>query len=562
MPLKCQFCKQESVVEEDVGDGQEHLICVECGGVATLPASQLREPTASTCSSMFSLATTDQEAEDNCEAEICQSCGEDLQPGDSQFCSECLEQDQEETTDASQDNKFKLNEKDVNSQTGSSLDNKCKLNEKDVNRQTDDGQKGNVSCSSCGSLDIIVDELGTEEQTVCKSCGHVVGKQTFTTNESEVSSTRTFGNQMQTLPMFARRQGHCHGFTVGVEKISTVQQKLALSSHIKEEAVNMYERLFYSPVVVKRTLVKKEHIAVACVYVACRQDSLPVSMVHFQDFRDSVRLFTWALKLVTRLLDIKLLPPALGTQVRQIFQSINLGVENKHLGKMLAQVRDVVFLCRDAWLTSGRHTQPIIVLAIYYVYRNCDNCPRRLSLPKFCSQFKLPPVGHKMVSDFQKLCLHLASHLPWAKQGQVRRSTIHLFIPDILQYKKSLLHLAFEKPGVGQECSPWEAKPRAEPEPKPQVTDNTALPGHWIPQADLKKAILLPESFKRSREAEPVQRAPDPTIPAHLDLDCPEIKPTDFSEEEISSYILTSAEQGSLKEAKENLFREKKPRLK
>ena len=43
MPLKCQFCHEESVVEEDVGDGREQLICVECGAVATLPASQLQE---------------------------------------------------------------------------------------------------------------------------------------------------------------------------------------------------------------------------------------------------------------------------------------------------------------------------------------------------------------------------------------------------------------------------------------------------------------------------------------------------------------------------------------
>ena len=40
MPLKCQFCQEESVVEEDVGDGREQLICVECGAVAT-SASQL-----------------------------------------------------------------------------------------------------------------------------------------------------------------------------------------------------------------------------------------------------------------------------------------------------------------------------------------------------------------------------------------------------------------------------------------------------------------------------------------------------------------------------------------
>ncbi|GFR67683.1 transcription factor IIIB 50 kDa subunit [Elysia marginata] len=540
MPLKCQFCLEESVVEEDVGDGREQLICVECGAVATLAASQL-----SKCVQL-TVDQTGLERDDACEADVCQSCGDELQPGDSRFCCECknLEQETEVNCSTNQQNDYSVIANYVNTQN-------------DVEKKVDIAVVSNPKvqvCPSCGGLEVIVDELGTEEQIVCKSCGQVVGNQIFTTNEPENSSTRTFGNSQQKLPFFARRPGQCNGFKTGIEKISFVHQKLALSNHIKEDAVGMFERLFYMPLVVNKTVQTKEHIAVACVYVACRRDSLPVCMIHFQDFRDSNRLFIRALKMVTSLLDIKLLPPAFGTLVRQTFHSVKLGAGSADSAKMLTQVRDIMFLCRDAWLTSGRHCQPIVLIAIYYVYLSSDVCPKHITFSKFCSKFHLPPISKKMLYDFQKLFLRLASHLPWAKQGQVKHSTIHLYIEDILQYKKSLIHLAFEKPELGKECSPWEVKS--------ELDNSSRLSDSSLSTAPLKKEILVPASFKRAREAKPVVRYPEPQIPSHLNLDCPEIKATDFPEEEISSYLLTTAELDSIKEVKENLFKEKKPRLK
>ena len=408
-------------------------------------------------------------------------------------------------------------------------------------------------CPSCGSWDLVCDQMGTEEQTVCKACGQVIGGQKFTANDADISTTRTFGNTWQTLPRYTHTPYECQGFKVGVSKISMVHQKLALSNHIKEDAEEMFRKVFYKPCVVNKSVRKKEHIATACVYIACRRDNLPVSMVHFQDYRDSDRLFARAIKIITTLLEIKLLPPALGTQVRQTFYSLKLGVGSADSAKLLAQVRDIMFLCRDAWLTSGRHYQPMILVALYYVYLNCDQCPKRINLSKFCSKFELCPISPNVVADFQRLFLRLASHLPWAKPGQVKRSTLHLYIDDILKYKKSLLHLAFEKPETGQECLPWEIK--AESQNSTQFSDS------GVSHCPARKDVLMPASFKRAREAEPAVRAPETVIPSHLDLDCPEIKATDFPEEEISRYIRTSVELDSIKEAKENLFREKKQRL-
>ncbi|RUS87687.1 hypothetical protein EGW08_004528 [Elysia chlorotica] len=523
MPLKCQFCQEESVVEEDVGDGREQLICVECGAVATSSATQPGKPVASTPGDPTCL-----DEEDDCNANVCQSCGETLQPEETEFCSEC--KDLEEPHEDGDGCVPVTPKADISHPS-----------EQKVNVTLGSSQK---ACPSCGSLDLITDQMGTEEQIVCGSCGQVVGSQMFTNNESEISSTRTFGNQSQTLPRFAHRPGQCNGYKVGLERIVMVHQKLALSNHVKEEADEMFKRLFYMPTVVNKSIQSKEHIAVACVYIACRRDNLPVSMVHFSEFRDSSRLFIRAIKIVTTHLQIKLLPPALGTQVSQVFGSIHLGAASTDSAKMLSQVRDIMFLCRDAWLTSGRHCQPMILIALYYVYLNCDVCTKRIGLKQFCSMFNLPPISKKMFSDFQNLFLRLASHLPWAKQGQVKHSTIHLYINDIIKYKKSLLHLAFEKPETGKECLPWEK--------------NSTVASPSCP----KKDILMPASFKRAREAQPVARAPESSIPAHLDLDCPEIKASDFPEDEIASYIITSVELDKIKKAKENVFQEKRVKLK
>ena len=500
----------------------------------------------STPISKFCAAPTFVDEDNSCDGAICLSCGDSLQLGELKFCDECkyLEEQHESFCDKKPDDTVRNNLSDPPGQEDEEQKKNFALNSSSTQRV----------CPSCGSLDLVTDQLGTEEQTVCGACGQVVGSQNFTTNESEISLTRTFGNQAQTLPRFAHRPSQCYGYKVGLEKISFVHQKLALSNHIKEDADEMFGQLLYMPVVINKSIQSKEHIAVACVYIACRRDNLPVSMVHFQDYRVTNKLFIRAIKIATTHLKIKLLPPALGTQVSQVFGSVRLGAGGANSSKMLSQVRDIVFLCRDAWLTSGRHCQPMILLALYYVYLNSEICQKRISLTKFCSKFELPPISKRISSDFQRLFLRLASHLPWTKTNQVKHSTIHLYIEDILKYKKSLLHLAFEKPETGKECVPWERKSNE--------TDSVFLSDSVASPSCPRKDVLMPASFKRAREAEPVARAPEAVIPAHLDLDCPEIKATDFPEDEISSYILTSVELDRIKEAKENVFTEKKPRLK
>ncbi|GFN83957.1 transcription factor iiib 50 kda subunit-like [Plakobranchus ocellatus] len=514
MPLKCQFCGESSVVEEDVGDGREQLICVECGTVATSTASQVEEVSSAT-----TLQEDSQQDTDGCDLlRLCQSCGDSLQPGETYFCLECkdLEEDPEKDADPKVGNSSKAFETQVH----------------DLPRQK--------HCPSCGSLDLVTDSLGAEEQTVCRQCGQVIGGDTLTNDEPEQSLTRTIGNRARTLPKYSRLPGECYGYKMGMRKIMHVHHKLGLSGCIREKAESMFGQLFYLPFVINKTVQSKENIATACVYIACRQDNLPVSMVHFVEYVDSSKHFFRAIKIALSQLNIKLQNQALGSQVSQTFHSVQLSRENVDATHMLHQVRDIMFLCREAWLTSGRHYQPMILVAIYYVYLKSECCPRTISLAKFCSQFKLPTISKKIVSDFQKLFLRLAAHLPWAKPEQLKPSTIHLYIDDILKYKKSLMHLAFEIPEAGKECSPWETEPGA--------------------QGSAQKDILMPVSFKRARLAKPMEKI-ESTIPSHLDLDCPEIKPTDFSEEEISSYLLSPEEYNSVKEAKENVCQKQKRRL-
>ncbi|XP_059158312.1 uncharacterized protein LOC131942436 [Physella acuta] len=480
MPDMCKSCGETAVIEVDL-DGQGiHKICIECASVASENNSNGGHGDA---------APVQDVAQDN----VCQSCGQTLSystvSAGQMMCTECLDEEGEEMIDDETD--------------GAAVDDKG-------------GAK--LACISCASLDLGMELLGADERLICRSCGSVQDSENLVTDEFG-TVTRSYGNKTTTLPKYASTPSVVKGRIAGHDKISLLQDKLCLSEAIKLEAVEMFDKVFPKKEVVRTNIRRKEHIAAACLFIVCRLHELPVCVSHFKPHLDRLAFFTKGKNLITQSLNLTLPQMNFGTHVGGFLEG--RGFDKQIVGK----VRDILFLCRRAWLTEGRSREGLITLAVYYAYLN-SNCKNEfISLNKFRKMFAFPNVSNKLSKDCCQLLLKLARSLPWVDEKLLKPNTVYRYVDDIIKYQNSVFHLVF--------------------------TQDLPTEFHKENCVEGQRELLLPPAAKRARKQSPVVEV---EIPAHIDLDCPELKDTDFDKDEIASYILSEEEQENLKHLKQKAF--------
>lgn len=426
---------------------------------------------------------------------VCESCGETLSystvSSGQVICTEC--QEEEELEEMKDDN--------------------CVA-------AVDDGGGAKLACKSCASLDVGMELMGADERVICRSCGSVQAGENLVTDEFG-TMTRSYGNKSTTLPKYASTPSVVKGQIAGHDKISLLQDKLCLSEAIKLEAIEMFDKVFPKKEVVRTNIRRKEHIAAACLFIVCRLHELPVCVTHFKPHLEKLTFFTKGKNLITRSLNLTLPQMNFGTHVGGFLEG--RGFDNQIVGK----VRDILFLCRRAWLTEGRSREGLITLAVYYAYLN-SNCNNEfVSLNKFRKKFGFPNVSNKLNKDCSQLLLKLARSLPWVDEKLLKPNTVYRYVDDIIKYQNSVFHLVFTQD------LPYEF-----------LKENCV-------EGSVQRELLLPPAAKRPRKQTPVVEV---KIPDHIDLDCPELKDTDFDKDEIASYILSEEEQENLKYLKQKTF--------
>lgn len=461
---------------------------------------------------------------------VCESCGDSLQPGmdlDVKMCPEC----QELEFGADEEQMMKTQSKGQHGSDASQpmMSTQSKAHESDVSQPTSLLR----TCLSCRSSNLGVEDCGADEHLVCKDCGTVAENEALT-NDSFEAMSRSYRGHFLTLPKHAGQSRILKGKVAGHDKINFIYNKLCFPDVIKEEAMEMFDRVFEKPRVLYTHITTKEHIAAACVFIVCRQHDLPVSLEHFRKYVDKFNVFLKGRKIVMKNLNICHPSLTMGSQVELVLVKCGFNCS------VISKVKDILFLCRKAWLTQGRSREGLIIIAAYYAFISGTGF---ITMKKFRQMFKFPNISMQLQSECNNLFLKLASSIPWVLTKNIKSTTVYKYLDDILKYQNSLLQFAFRSE---EDDDNKTASTDIRPEDKLENTPKRKKQCKNIPAA-VDKDFLLPSVLKKPRQE---VFLPETKISPMVNLDSPDVLASEFDEAEMTSYLLSPEEAAVLRTPK------------
>ncbi|XP_061589371.1 transcription factor IIIB 50 kDa subunit [Cololabis saira] len=300
-------------------------------------------------------------------------------------------------------------------------------------------------CASCGSANIVQDELYAEQQQVCADCGSVESAVVLAQDPaggSDVSYRRTTAVAKQL----------CANLIKGLERVKEIGRLLRVRSEIEELASKYFKQAYEHEDFIRVSLEKKEVLAGCCVLVSCRQLNWPITMGTISCLLSADQALVGAVhQQMVKSLDIqapttnitdimeghcqeyKLSP----SQVREEFAE-----DSKALTK---QAMALVELAADSWIVTGRRPLPIMMSAVYLAWQSLNpNKDRlKLSLDKFCNIAKVQKhnPASKRISELKEVLCKLGKEIPWIRE-RLTHDNIIQHVGDILQHRYALLRRA------------------------------------------------------------------------------------------------------------------------
>ncbi|BFZ20953.1 hypothetical protein BsWGS_23992 [Bradybaena similaris] len=517
MAEKCSSCGECAVMEEEFEGGRVQRICIECGTVASgVKVEQAENSSRGEIGGISCL---------NMKELVCESCGDSFHPGidsDVKICPECQELEFGADEEQMMNKQLKTLESDVSRPM---MNTQLKTqHESDVSQPTSSLR----TCLSCCSINLGVEDCGADEHLVCKDCGTVAENEALTNDGFEAMS-RSYRGSFLTLPKHAGQSRILKGKVAGHDKINFIYSKLCFPEVIREEAVEMFDRVFEKPQVLYTHITTKEHIAAACVFIVCRQHDMPVSLKHFRKYVEKFSIFLKGRKIVMKNLNISHPSLTMGSQVELVLINCRFNCS------VISKVKDILFLCRKAWLTQGRSREGLIIIAAYYAFISGTGF---ITMKKFRQMFKFPNISTQLQSECNSLFLKLASSIPWVLTKNIKSTTVYKYLDDILKYQNSLLQFAFRsEDDDSNKTDSTDFKPEVKFEKTPKRKKPAAV----------DKDFLLPSVLKKRRQE---VFLPETKISPMVNLDSPDVLASEFDEAEMASYLLSPEEAAVLRTPK------------
>ncbi|XP_078585225.1 transcription factor IIIB 50 kDa subunit-like [Branchiostoma floridae x Branchiostoma japonicum] len=301
-------------------------------------------------------------------------------------------------------------------------------------------------CTQCGSNNIQLDPHFCLEQQICTDCGFVLEEGSF-----QNDPTRAFQSQQSQIALPLKYRQH-NNFREHVSKarrdgalrVEEISAMLRVTSDVMvEEAKTLFTQAFNLKVLNKAKREKKRVLPGCVVYIVCRQHNWPILLSDMWDLlqcRDSV--FYSVYKVILAELNITITVPEIETVVPSVIQKCGFTFDLSD--EQMKAVTQIVCLAKNTWITCGRRYDPIIIAAVFLVWKAEDYAKRKkTSIPKFCRQIKFGaqvlPMVRSRVQEFEGLFLKLVSEIPWVETGQIDKKNIVCYLSDILRYEKTLL---------------------------------------------------------------------------------------------------------------------------
>ena len=384
-------------------------------------------------------------------------------------------------------------------------------------------------CKGCGGTNLVHDTDHDTEQWVCEDCGYFIEEYALVSTQDFTNIAGTSDTYRWTpapKPRFANDSQQINkGQESGVKTIKDVTARLSWRSDLTDQAVALFERVYPHKLVKFTANELKDALGVCCIYSVARENGEKVTLRTLIGFHNvKKKLITRALKLLKEIDNKPLAAQSVSSLPEHILAPANLPKA------LVDKISKLVNACEKGFVSQGRDHTNVVISVAHLAWISEDFAARRsVRLPKFCTQHGLKFGRHVTLvqKDVIELFIKLAGQLPWVSTEVGKHNYIH-YLDNIASYSSTMVSRASSK-GPDTVVTTGEISDTL---PDQQTTAVRILPP------------LAPPSMKTTRG--PIIVDPSQLqVPANLsaeDLDCEVLKENEFSEQEISSYILTPQE--------------------
>ncbi|CAH1248214.1 BRF2 [Branchiostoma lanceolatum] len=301
-------------------------------------------------------------------------------------------------------------------------------------------------CTQCGSQNIQTDPHFCMEQRICTDCGFVLEEGSFQNDPSRVYAPHA---AQLTLPLKYRQHNNFHDHVSkarrdGATRVEEICAMLRVTSDtMVEEAKTLYGRAYDLTALKKTKREKKRVLPGCCVYIVCRQHDWPITLSDMWELLQCIdSVFYSVYKVVLTELNIVITVPDIETVVPSVIKKCDLTFDLDD--EQIKTVTKIVYLAKNTWISCGRRYDPIIIAAVFLVWKTADYGKRKTTnITSFCRQNKsgrqVVDMVRSRVHELEDVLLKLASEIPWVQTAQINKKNIVCYISDILKYEKTLL---------------------------------------------------------------------------------------------------------------------------
>ena len=308
-----------------------------------------------------------------------------------------------------------------------------------------------LRCNACETGDL----EEHDGKTVCTTCG-VIQSECYLTSESSKEGAMfvagsSYSQHLYTSGGISKKLIDCNlgekypmYMKTGKNKIARLCNALSLGDAVQGYALNLYTQLGDEQLK-RRTTDKREVFCCACVFIACREYDLPITMTYISSIESySVDVYFAAVKTIENALNIKTKPQTIDHLVDSVVvRNLQPNIEaTKHVINL---TKEVLQLVSDLFLSPGRKPQALIGAAFYLTYQGEDFGNRRKLKHTQVFNKALSKTINASLKLIRPALLELLKGIPWTEKHQHNHELIPHFLADIVRHKKTLIRTALAR---------------------------------------------------------------------------------------------------------------------
>lgn len=354
-----------------------------------------------------------------------------------------------------------------------------------------------MSCLECKGSNLAEEELAGQHLLVCHDCGSVKSVDDLVDDRREFVQ---YYNETHTRKKEVTRSKLFYEMVSLAEKNAV---NLILDRTTKEMINSLIEKVYDENLYKKAK--NKETLAIACVYIVCRQNGMSVTLRDVSGTSGiDIKSIYRAVSIIKKQFNITIYSITVPEVTARFLDSSTLDKE------ICSSTIGLMKLCERAWLVTGKnHIEIFVALTAYEAWRahNRRDALKEDSFDSFIRKYSpnfVVRLRERTVQNYKRtirfLLLKLIKKL---KPGQkISEKQLFLHTLDVIKYQTTLLRdLRDEKPVIKQEkvCSDEENVEEDSDEELPTLNDLQELE-EYLERRRIKRLEKRKETMKQRRE--------------------------------------------------------------